>query len=358
LARPPFCHLLAERPVPAGTGTRHEIRAFAKCRNERLRLPAFLAHYRALGVNRFFIVDNGSSDGSAEYLRDQLDVHVYHTANRFSEARGGTTWLNALLSTFGLGFWCVTVDVDELLMYPGSEQTGLRTLTEYLDRRGHEALACLLLDLYPKGPLRTCGYVEGADLLAAAPYFDPGPYEREMFNLCPGYLIHGGPRQRVFHPQFKKRGIGARLYAAAVNRIILRLPVARNKSWNSRWLPASLPCLSKVPLVRWDSSSRYFKTAHAVSQKIVAPESGALLHFKLLQDFHARAVNEAARGEYYNGAYEYRKYASIMKDNPNLSLMYEGSVRYEGTSQLVSLGLIRDTDAWVSARMQSQAIGR
>ena len=35
-----------------------EIRLFAKVRNEAKRLPFFLCYYRALGVDRFFIIDN------------------------------------------------------------------------------------------------------------------------------------------------------------------------------------------------------------------------------------------------------------------------------------------------------------
>ncbi len=76
------CHVLTEgavidRPVaPLG-----QIRAFATCRDERLRLPAFLKHYRDLGIDRFFIVDNDSNDGTADYLVDQPDVHLFRTAN-------------------------------------------------------------------------------------------------------------------------------------------------------------------------------------------------------------------------------------------------------------------------------------
>jgi len=139
-----------------------EIRAFATCRNERLRLPAFLKHYRDLGVNRFFVIDNDSSDGTTDYLVGQPDVHLFRTANRYSEAEMGTNWLNALLSEFGVGSWCVTVDIDELLVYPGSENVPLPTLTAYLDDHGYEALSCMLLDLYPARSL-TRIIREGAD---------------------------------------------------------------------------------------------------------------------------------------------------------------------------------------------------
>ena len=148
---------------------------FSKCRNEQLRLPAFLRHYRALGVSRFFIVDDASTDGSAEYLRSQSDVEVFPATGPFRDSRGGASWLNTLLAEFGTGHWCITVDVDELLVYPGREHVPLDVLTAYFDHHGYEAMSCLLLDLYPAGSLADVIYAAGDDLLAAAPYFDAGP---------------------------------------------------------------------------------------------------------------------------------------------------------------------------------------
>lgn len=345
------CHVLVSgaggsRPVLA----RGEIRAFSACRNERLRLPAFLRHYRGLGVNRFFIVDNDSSDGTAEYLTGQPDVRVFRTAGRFHEANEGTDWLNALLAEYGVGGWCVTVDVDELLIYPGSERTSLRALTTHLDQRGYEALTCLLLDLYPDGPLNACSYNPGDDLLSAAPYFDIGPYDRSTFDLCPGVLIKGGMRERVFYPEFRARGLGAKIFDTMLYRVALRAPLLRDSPWLQARRRPSPPCLTKVPLVRWDKDSKYLHCTHWVSRKTVALETGALLHFKFLHDFHARAVEEVARGEHYDEATEYRRYAQRLALNPDMTLMYEGSTRFEGTAQLVGLGLMQETEEWAGAR--------
>jgi hypothetical protein len=93
----------------------------------------FFQHYRAMGVDRFYIVDNESSDGTTEYLASQPDVHLFRTTDRYGESGSGTAWMNALLAEFGVGCWCVTVDIDELLIFPGSEQTPLRRLTAHLD---------------------------------------------------------------------------------------------------------------------------------------------------------------------------------------------------------------------------------
>ena len=331
-------------PERARTG---EIRAFATCRNERLRLPAFLDHYRRLGVDRFFIIDNDSSDGTADYLLREPDVRLFRTAARYSEAAMGIDWVNTLLAAFGVGAWCVTVDIDELLVYPGSERAPLRTLTAYLDRNGYGALSCTLLDLYPDQPLNECVYEPGDDLIAAAPYFDAGPYRTGPFELCPWVLIHGGMRERMFHPEFKRRGVGAKLYEALYHRIL--------RHWSSLEArpPQKPPLLTKVPLVRWDERTRYLKSTHGVSRKVVAPDTGVLLHFKFLHDFHARAVEEAARGEHYDNASEYRRYADRLDRDPNLTFMCEASTRFETTTQLVHLGLMRDTAAWTSARYRS-----
>ena len=39
-----------------------------------------------------------------------------------------------------------------------------------------------------------------------------------------------------------------------------------------------------------------------------------------------------------------------LSENPNLTVMYEGSTRFESTAQLVRLGLLHDTGAWANAR--------
>jgi hypothetical protein len=351
IAPPPRCHVLVERTVThPPVASRQEIRAFARCRDERLRLPAFLKHYRDLGVGRFFIVDNDSSDGTTDYLAEQPDVRLFRTANRYSEASSGTDWLNALLAEFGVGFWCLTVDIDELLVYPGSEHASLHTLTAYLEQHGHEALACLLLDLYPRGPLRECSYESGGDLLAAAPYFDAGPYRRSPVDSCPGVLIRGGVRERIFFPAFKKRTLAAKIYAGLCYHAALRLPFLRDMPWVRASQQRYPPCLTKVPLVRWDAQSAYVHSTHFVSRKVVAPDTGVLLHFKFLHDFHSRAVQEAARAEYYNRGSEYQKYVETLGRDPEMTLMFDASTRFEGTTQLVGLGLMQDTPAWSGAR--------
>jgi hypothetical protein len=351
------CHVLLEYaggPAHAASDA-HELRLFSKCRNEGLRLPAFLRHYRALGVQRFFLADNGSTDGSVEYLRQQPDVHLFGTDGSFRAARGGTDWLNALLGRFGVGQWCVTVDVDELLVFPGSESAGLGRLVSHLDSHGHEALACQLLDLYPGGSLKDCAYRPGDDLVAAAPFFDEGPYYRFAHGQCPGFLAYGGVRERVFFPESRARDWRRNAHVTLFHRLLPALPLLRESTRIQAHKPVFPPCLTKVPLVRWDRDSRYLNVNHFVSDRRVAPETGVLLHFKFLQDFHARAKVEVARAEYYDGAVEFRRYAEKLRADPQATLHYGGSVRFESSAQLVRLGLMHDTPSWAAARAEATA---
>jgi hypothetical protein len=303
-----------------------------------------------LGVSRFFFIDNDSSDGSSEYLREQGDVRVFHTAGGFREARDGTAWINALLGEFGIGVWCLVVDVDELLIFPGSESVSLPALTAFLDRHGREAVFCLLLDCYPAGRLCDCSFLAGDSLLDVAPYFDVSPYQRTPIEHCPGVLVKGGMRERVFYPEYRMRGLGSKLFDAMLYRVLLRLPLVRDVSVVQGWRRPTPPCLTKVPLVRWRRESRFLHSTHWIAPQPVAQETGVLLHFKFLGDFHARAVGEVERDQHWDGSTEYRRYARRLNSNPDMTLIGAESTRFEDSAQLVRLGLMQDTSGWAGER--------
>src|SRR5262249_11106645 len=156
--------------------------------------------------------------------------------------------------------------------YPGSDTVPLRVLTGHLDRQGFEAFSCLLLDLYPAGRLADCRYQPGEDLTAAAPYFDASGYERLPVDLCPGTVVRGGVRGRVFYSDYAARGAARRSYDSLLDRALRRLPSFRQLPPFRARRRRNPPCLTKVPLIRWQSRSRYL-TIHWIAPQRVAPES-------------------------------------------------------------------------------------
>jgi hypothetical protein len=285
-----------------------EILCFVCLRNENLRLPGFLDYYRELGVHRFVVVDNGSLDGSTDTLLAEPDVHVFHTDQRYSLNGYGVGWLNSVLAEHGVGRWTVTVDVDEWLVYPWCEEVALPALIGDLDRRGEQALLTFLLDMYADRPIRDATYDRGASCLEACPWFDGGSYEWDRNDPVYGRVpLRGGPRARLF--------------------------------WAGSDKERPSPFLPKIPLVKWRADLAYSASTHVLPGARLAALSGALLHFKLMADFVPRVAEEARRGEHWDRAGQYVQYAEGVRARPDVNPMYDGSVRYSHSRQLVALGL-------------------
>lgn len=279
-------------------------------RNEMLRLPAFLAHYRELGVDRFLLVDNGSGDGSRDYLLAQEDVTVFHTSQSYAESDCGIAWQNALLREYALGHWTFIVDVDELFLFPGCETAGLDRFLDYVDGQGATAVVAPMLDMYSERAIAETGYRRGESLIDACPCFDGEGYELGGENSeARGLPVRGGPRHRLF--------------------------------WQSHDREFPSPVLKKTPLVRWSEGCELIASTHTLKGVRWARVSGILLHFKFLQDFAENARAEAERAEHFADARQYRAYDDILNREAGLTAFHEGSVRFRDTAQLCHLGLMR-----------------
>jgi glycosyltransferase involved in cell wall biosynthesis len=298
------------------------VRAFLLVRNEAVRLPWLLSYYRGLGINRFLVLDNGSDDGTREWLLAQgPDVHVFHTAASFAASGAGMRWTNRLLDEHGTGTWCLTVDADEVLVYPGVETLPVKGLVAYLDAVEAEALAAPMIDLYAAAPLDTVEYAPGQSLIEAFPWFDGSGYVRRDSNDFPFFRLLGGCRARVFY-ETKDAG----------------------------------PILQKVPLIRWAPDIKYTSSKHTAFPCRVPDVSGALLHFKYLPEFAEQVRAEVARGQHYLGGKEYRSYLRRLERGDGLSLKAPVSRRYRGSRQLVELGLMQ-TSARFEGHVRDHARG-
>ena len=52
---------------------------------------------------------------------------------------------------------------------------------------------------------------------------------------------------------------------------------------------------------------------------------------------------------------EYARYGAKLRRNPRLSFYYAGSLEYEGSEQLVSLGLLKEDQKWKRIRAAAHA---
>lgn len=281
-------------------------------RDEAVRLPWFLRHYRAMGVNHFLVVDNGSTDGGREALAAEPDVSLWSTGASYRRARFGVDWMNGLAMRHARGHWCLTVDPDELLVYPFCDTRPLRALTDWLDASGAGSFGAMLLDMYPKGPVGQALYRPGQDPLEVAPWFDSGNHSIHRNDRFGNLWIQGGPRARAFFAD----------------------------------QPHRAPSLNKIPLVRWGWRTAYVSSTHSLLPRglnLVYDDgggekaSGVLLHTKFLHTFVPKAAEEMRRGQHYAGSHEYRAYAGAGGD---VDLWCPWSERYINWRQLEVLGLM------------------
>ncbi|OYW58216.1 MAG: glycosyl transferase family 2 [Rhodobacterales bacterium 12-65-15] len=286
---------------------------FATLRNERVRLPYFLQYYRKLGVDHFLLVDNGSDDGSREYLAAQPDVSLWSTRAGYGQSRFGMDWLMHLLRRHGHDRWCLTVDVDEFLVYPFCETRPIRALTDWLDAGEARAFSAMQIDMYPKGQISAQPYREGQNPFEIAQYFDSGNYVISRNPRYSNLWIQGGSRARVF-------------FADA---------------------PRKAPAMNKIPLVKWHRSYAYVSSTHMLLPRGLnlvyetaggEKPSGCLLHAKFLDTFALKAEEELSRGQHYAQSHEYLAYRQGIAEERDLWCKW--SEKYINWRQLETLGLM------------------
>jgi Glycosyl transferase family 2 len=292
---------------------RGDVLLFATLRNERIRLPYFLRYYREMGIGHFLIVDNGSSDGSREYLQGQKDVSVWSATASYKASRFGMDWINWLLRTYAHGHWTLTVDPDEFFIYPFCDTRPIRALTDWLDTYSIRSFPAMVVDMYPKGPITAQPYGEGQNPFEIAAWFDSGNYMIKKNPTLGNLWIQGGPRARMMFAD----------------------------------VPADAPSLNKIPLVRWDRSYAYVSSTHMLLPRGLnltydewggEKASGCILHAKFLSTLTAKVEEELLRNEHFAGSREYRVYAATLKDDPDMWCRW--SEKYINWRQLEILGLM------------------
>jgi hypothetical protein len=295
---------------------RDDLLVFATLRNEIQRLPYWLKHYRALGVDHFLIVDNDSDDGSRAYLEAQPDVSLWTTDASYKLSRFGMDWLTWLQMQHAHGHWALTVDADELLVYPDVETQNLKALTCWLETQDIPSFGALMLDLYPKGALSKAAYTPGEDPTKAIPYFDADNYRHQPNTTFESRWIQGGVRERVF---FQSR-------------------------------PERAPTLNKVPLVNWKRHYAYVTSTHHMLPRklnhafgIPGQPTGVLLHTKFLNTIGAKSAEELERKQHFENSALYQTYYETLIEDPDF--WTEASVKYENAAQLTTLGLMSG-DGW------------
>jgi Glycosyl transferase family 2 len=272
-------------------------------RNEILRLPDVFRHYRKLGLDRFAVIDNGSTDGTPDYLRKQPDVDVWSTTDSFAQAAHGMMWRQFVVSHYGTDRWYLIIDADELLVFSGMQKHDIHDLCARLDKLELPAMRAPMIDMYSDKPADEVNYEMGQSLIEQFPFFDSEGYRMHRFNDGKIELV-GGPRSRL-------------------------LSDPRQFHYH---------CLEKYPLRFWKKEFQ-FDNIHRHSHMIPGTlPLGVLLHFKLANDFEVKVDTAVLEKQHWRSSMEYIKYQANMEllKNPH----YQSSMKYAGPETLIDCRLM------------------
>src|SRR3712207_452200 len=130
-------HLHGPKEVPYGED---ELVVVCLLRDGRQYVKSYVEHYLSLGAKHIFFLDNGSTDGTVEALKNYDDnVTVLRSTLPYKNPKGGLGGTEVLFKHYLIGRfgkkdrWVLCADIDELFDYPYSDLIGLGSLLGYLN---------------------------------------------------------------------------------------------------------------------------------------------------------------------------------------------------------------------------------
>ena len=100
--------------------------------------------------------------------------------------------------------------------------------------------------------------------------------------------------------------------------------------------------MSKVPLVKWRKGYTLSGGVHNVTQELkMAPDWGALLHFKYLEDFKTKVDDALDRQQHAVSSRFYKDYVPHLDRVMSEGAFFEGSERFESAQSILNNGLMR-----------------
>lgn len=330
-------HLHGPAEIPYGED---ELVVVCIVRDGRPYVRSFVDHYFSLGVKHVVFLDNRSTDGTVEALRDYDDVTVLRT-NLSYKAEGetpGNGWTREvlfkqyLISRFGnRDRWCLCVDIDELFDYPYSDVLDLRSFLGYLNGKSYTAVAAQMLDMFPERPLS-------------------------------GRAGHSDEPLKDLHVFYDISNVSRRPLA---KRSLRRGNALGNEDLESfsggirETLFGTDPYLTKFPLVRPDGKVKPMNgSSHRIADAAIADVSGVLLHYKFIDEHFHGQVAQAVREEHrLRGSAVYKKYSEVLESAPSLQIKQKTARKIGGVNDLLENSFLTVSEDYVERVNAAESAG-
>ncbi|WP_028982396.1 glycosyltransferase family 2 protein [Sporocytophaga myxococcoides] len=289
-------------------------------------LPAFLKHYRELGIVHFIFIDNGSKDNTLSILSNQADVTIYQSVlpHKYFEIE----IRRHIAEKHCDGKWCMIVDIDELFDFPLSDKYSFSEFLQYNRIHGFNSIAAFMLDMFTTEEHMIYSS-DGLDLkttfrhydisnVRRSPYFDSWNVAYNQWNSNKSEAIcsyWGGVRKSVF------KGIKH-------DTILL-----------------------KHPLIFLDGHIKPITNAHFSDRAVLSDVTAVLYHYKFVPSF-ANKVNEINNNHNYVqfSQDEYKAYYKYLLKNKNISIQTANATILGNVNELIENGFLVASDRYKEYR--------
>ena len=304
-------------------------------------LPAFLAHYRRLGVERFVFLNDRSDDGSFEYICKQPDTVIVESGRAYGDSvkvpphlsesirnlRIVDLWRSMLHDIFAQDRWALQVDLDEFVRLP--EEMTFQDLAAQLDKEDVRAVWGIMLDVYPKD-IATLAEQENSVRIdqSATWYFDGEMHVRLRNNKKPK-IVYPGTRSRLYH----------------MHGVDNLFPRRNKKGWlKNKWFGKLLPRdrfpkyvqLRKPTLLKWRDNS-FFRSTHLTNLTSSNVYLLPIQHFRFTGSLYRRIEMALHEKSYHGESLDYRRLLALLQimEEKNSSFLYPNSRPLESFKDFV-----------------------
>ena len=278
-------------------------------KNDKNRIIMLVEHYRKLGVKKFAFLDNGSTDGTYEWLFEQMDIDLFTTIDQYSSFTK-EAWINRIVSYYGFNRWYILTDSDELVVYSEMEIHSLIDVVKFAEYKGMRRLKAITLDMYADTALFEA--IENKkNIEEEYCWMDSDSYTAQSRIVVDKSIVSivGGPRFRVM-------GV--------------------------------TPTLMKYPLIYFCegtvSSNAHFQFPYSEINNDNCYLG--IKHYKFLEDDKKTYMERMQSNSGFssgvslkNGGY-YRKYMDSVEKNTDITFMYPGSIKFDSSKVLEKILMI------------------
>src|SRR5215208_4542123 len=291
-------------------------------RDGRPYVKSFVEHYLSMGVKHLFFLDNGSTDGTVEVLKEYDHLTVLRTGLPYKRYKGAMK--QYLIERFGRGRWSLCVDIDELFDYPYSDIVGLDSLLRYLNERSYTAVVAQMLDMFPEEPLSKAASEEDEPLKERHRFYD-------FSNIHAEYYSNIDVHSARDHWAYRR--------ACGTGNVLANEEIEVYRDGIQSTVFGGAPPLTKHPLVFVDEKIKPMDpSAHSASEARIADFTCVLFHYKFLNYLY-ELIRRAAREDRY-GNTRYKRWLGVLEKTPNLLIKGESARELESVNELVDNGFL------------------